>query len=111
MTYSQPSVNISENEDGFHLEVAAPGMDKEAFAIDLDKNILTIKGENKTENEEKEEGKFHKREFNYQSFKRSFTLPENVDADGITAKYENGILWLTLPKNKELETKKQISIG
>ncbi len=107
-----PSVNIKETTDAFEVEVAAPGFDKSDFNIELDNNLLTISSEKKVENEVKEGEKITRQEFSYQSFKRSFTLPEIVEGDKITAKYENGILSLTIPKKDEAKPKpvKQIKV-
>ena len=103
-------VNVKEVESGYLLELVAPGLEKEDFKIDLDKNILTIAAEKKRENEAKTE-KHLRREYRYQSFKRSFTLDETIDADGIDAKYVNGVLAVTLPKKAELKpATKQITI-
>lgn len=98
-----PSVNISETADDFLVEMAAPGMDKKDFRIELDGNTLSISSEKETSvDKEKEKGKGYRREFSYQSFKRSFTLPkEVVDEENIAAKYENGLLHLTIPKKEE----------
>jgi HSP20 family protein len=93
-----PSVNVSETEKSWHIEVAAPGMNKENFRISLEKDMLTISAEVKTE-EKKEEKNYCRREFTYGSFSRSFRVRENsVDADNIGARYENGILQIDLPK-------------
>ncbi len=100
-----PSVNIKENVEGFEVEVAAPGFDKSDFNIELDNNVLTISSEKKIENELDEDEKFTKREFSYQSFTRSFTLPEIVNGDKITAKYDNGILKIDIPKKEEAKPK------
>ncbi len=107
-----PSVNIKETADAFEVEVAAPGFDKSDFNIELDNNLLTISSEKKVENEVKEDEKITRQEFSYQSFKRTFTLPEIVEGDKITAKYENGILSLTIPKKDEAKPKpvKQIKV-
>lgn len=101
---SIPAANIQETESSFLVELAAPGMTKEDFKIELDENLLTIRSENETEKEEKD-GKFTKREFNYSSFVRSFRLPEEVDAEKISASYAEGILKLEIPK-VEIEVKK-----
>jgi HSP20 family protein len=108
-----PAVNIKENADSFMVEMAAPGMAKEDFTIELNNDLLTISSEKKTENETKEGETFTRREFSYQSFSRSFTLPKTVDADKISAKYENGILSIAIPKKEEAKPKptKQISIS
>ncbi|MDD2613151.1 MAG: Hsp20/alpha crystallin family protein, partial [Bacteroidales bacterium] len=96
-----PSTNIKEGQNGFEVEMAAPGLKKNDFKIDLDENVLTISSEKKEENETKEDQHFTCREFSYQSFSRSFTLPKNVNSDKITAKYENGILRVSIPKKEE----------
>src|SRR5205809_243032 len=84
-------VNIKETETDYQLEVVAPGFEKENFKINLEDKILTIEGEKKTEEENKNE-KLVRREFNTQSFKRSFTVDENIDKENISAKYVNGVL-------------------
>lgn len=102
---SMPAVNIREKTDSFLVEMAAPGMDKKDFKINLDGHTLTISSE-KQEKEEKEEGSFSRREFSYQSFYRTFHLPKDVvDADKIQAKYENGVLQLEIPKREEAKPK------
>ncbi len=105
-----PAVNICETKDVYLLEFNVPGRKKEDFKITVDKNILSVSFENKEET--KQEGKhFIKREFSTQSFKRSFTLDEKIKADDIDAKYENGILNLTLPKKEEIKVlPKEISV-
>ncbi len=104
---SLPAVNVKETEGGFELEVAAPGLKKEDFKVELNKDVLTISSEKEYKNEEKDqEGKYTKREFKYQSFQRSFRLPEGVvNGEKIQAKYENGILYLSLPKREEAKPK------
>ncbi len=108
-----PSVNIKESDESFSVEVAAPGFDKEDFHIELDNDLMTISSEKEVENETKDGERFTKREFSYQSFKRSFNLPELVEGDKITAKYENGILVVNIPKKEEARPKpiKTISIS
>lgn len=108
-----PSVNIKENADEFVVEVAAPGFDKGDFNIEVDNDMLTISSEKKTENEEKEGEKITKREFSYQSFSRSFTLPFLVDREKINAKYNKGILSISIPKKEEAKPKpaKRIKIS
>lgn len=97
-----PAVNIKQSEKDFSLELAIPGLGKEDIKISVDQDLLTISSEKKSETEEKEEnGTYTRREFSYQSFKRSFTLPESVDSDKIDAKFENGVLFLHLPKKEE----------
>lgn len=95
-----PAVNIAETENEFQVELAAPGLKKEDFKINLDKNILTVSSEKKTENVE-EGKKFSKREYSYKSFSRSFTLPESADHSKIEADYTDGILKLTITKKEE----------
>lgn len=108
-----PAVNISEDDDNFEVEVAAPGLKKEDFKINLENNLLIISGESKNEKEEKEGKKISRREFSYTSFNRSFTLPDTVKVDDIQAKYEDGVLKLTLPKKEESKKQppKQIDIS
>ena len=96
-----PAVNIKETDDNFEVVMAAPGMNKKDFKINLDDNLLTISSEKENDNEEKNE-KYTRREYSYQSFTRSFTLPKNVvDATKISAKYENGELYIEIPKREE----------
>ena len=106
---STPSVNVKENEKEFSLEVAAPGLQKEDFKVELNENVLSISAEKKTENNEtNEQTKFTRKEFSYASFKRSFTLDEDsVDAENIVAKYENGILHVVIPKKVKTEEEKK----
>lgn len=100
-----PSVNIKENADAYEVQVAAPGMEKNDFEIKLDGNLLTISSSKKDNNETKGEN-FTRREFSYQSFRRSFELPKDVvDQDNIQAKYENGLLKLTIPKKEDVKQK------
>ena len=100
-----PSVNIKENADAFTVEVAAPGLEKGDFKLELNHDLLTISSEKKTEKETKEGERFSKREFSYQSFSRSFTLPHTADGEKIEAGYENGILKVTIPKKEESKPK------
>lgn len=97
-----PAVNIRETADNFNVEVAAPGMKKEDFKVELDGNLLTIRSEWENRHEERDGEKYSRQEFSYQSFQRSFELPTNVvDAEHIEAKYENGLLHLIIPKREE----------
>ena len=105
-----PAVNIHENENAYTMEFNVPGRSKEDFQINLENGLLTVSFEKKAENKTDDQ-KMIRREFSYQSFKRSFNLDENIDTDNIQAKYENGILVLTLPKKEEAKpSKKEISI-
>lgn len=108
-----PAVNIRETGDEFEVEVAAPGMEKKDFKIELDGNTLTIVSEKKESDEVKREN-FTRKEFSYQTFQRSMVLPKDVvDEDKIRARYENGLLRLTIPKREEVKKKapKVISIS
>lgn len=101
-----PNANIVESEKDFHIELAAPGLDRKDFKVEVDNGVLSISA--KKEEEKKEENKNYKRrEFSYNSFSRSFTLPENCHSDKIDAKYENGLLKVTLPK-KEVTVSKPV---
>lgn len=100
-----PSVNIKENADAFTVEVAAPGFDKSDFKLELNHNTLTISSDKKVEKETKEGEFFTKREYSYQSFTRSFTLPQIADGERIEASYENGILTVGIPKKEEAKPK------
>ena len=95
-----PAVNILETADGFHLELMAPGRNKEDFQVNVEKDLLTIRYE-KRQPETNDEVKVVRREFSFQPFQRSFTLDEKIDAANIQAKYENGLLKLYLPKLAE----------
>jgi HSP20 family protein len=95
-----PAVNIAETENEFHVELAAPGLKKEDFKINLDKNVLSVSAEKKTENVE-DGKKYSKREYSYNSFVRSFTLPESADQGKIDAEYHDGVLKLTVAKKEE----------
>jgi HSP20 family protein len=97
---SVPAVNVTENTKDFKVSVAAPGLKKEDFKIDVNGNMLTISSETGEEKEEKDE-KYTKKEYSYSAFSRSFTLPEGVNKEKIDASYENGILRLVLPKSEE----------
>ncbi len=106
-----PAVNIAESKDAFTLDVAAPGFQKDNFKLEVNNGYLAISGETKTSHESKDE-KYARREYSYSTFTRSFTLPENVDGDHISANYVNGILKVTLPKTKTAEKAvKQIAVG
>ncbi len=101
-----PAVNVKEDNDNFEVQLAAPGMKKDNFKIHLDGNLMTISSESSFENEDNKGDDYTRREFSYQSFQRSFTLPKDVvDADNIKAKYADGILKLTIPKKEEAKQK------
>ena len=107
-----PKVNVKEEDNNFIIELAAPGMEKDDFNIEVDYNQLTISSEKESEMTEQLE-KYTKREFAYHSFQRSFTLPETANSEKISAKYTNGILILTIPKREEARPKptRKISIS
>ncbi|MFZ4058192.1 MAG: Hsp20/alpha crystallin family protein [Ferruginibacter sp.] len=108
--FNYPPVNIIEENDSYQLEIAAPGYEKADFNIALDNNLLSISAEKKAiTNSEK--SKIIRNEFGYRAFKRSFTVDTKIDTTAIAAKYENGILKLTLPKKDEVKAgTKSISI-
>ena len=107
---SQPSVNIKENEEGFVLELATPGVKKENLKLEINNDILTIASEVKQEKEETKEN-FSRREFSFQAFSRSFTLPDTVSGDSVKANYENGILTISIPKKEEAKPKPKVEIA
>ncbi|MEF3080087.1 Hsp20/alpha crystallin family protein [Winogradskyella poriferorum] len=99
-----PAMNVKEHDDDFEIEFAAPGFNKKDFEVTIDENILNVCGEKKHETEEKEED-FTRKEFSYNSFKRSITLPKSVNTDQeVKATYKNGILKLNLLKKEEAKT-------
>ena len=103
-------VNVHETKDAYHLELSAPGLEKEGFKINLEKGLLTVSYEKKEENKT-EDYKTIRREFSYRGFKRTFTVQDHVNAENIQAKYENGILKLHLPKNEPAQSgNRQINI-
>ena len=110
-----PAVNVRETNDDFVIEVAAPGMNRDDFKVELDNNLLSISAELEEKNETSDQNRaYNRREFNYQSFQRSFSLPENkVEGTKISAKYKDGILHVTVPKKEEAKIKpaRQITVG
>ena len=112
---SMPAVNVKESNDDFKIEVAVPGMKRDDFKVELDNNILTISSSKEDKREEKDpDGEYTRREFSYQSFQRSFSLPESkVEGGKISAKYTDGILYVTVPKREEAKVKpaRQISVS
>jgi HSP20 family protein len=110
-TLTVPAVNVSENTKEYKLSIAAPGMKKNDFQIHVEANVLTISAETKMEKEEKEE-EFTRKEYNYSSFARSFTLPNEVNKDKIEATYEEGVLKMVLPKTEAAKkiAAKQIAV-
>ena len=111
---SMPAVNVKESENEFNIEVAAPGMKKDDFSVSVDNDRLTISAERKDEKKDEDNENFTRQEFSYQSFQRTFQLPNNVvDADKIKASYNNGILNVNVPKREEAKPKpaKEIKIS
>lgn len=101
-----PAVNVKETAAGFTVEVAAPGKKKDDFKVAINNNLLTISAQVKEENKSKnEEEKFTRREFSYQAFKRSFSLPEHINNAKIAANYSDGVLKIDLPLQEESKTK------
>jgi len=111
--HNLPLVNISEDNNFFVIEMAAPGYKKEDFNVNTDRNVLTISVSKKnleTENQTSQSRKVHRREFYYGSFSRSFSLPDGVDASKISGEYSNGILTILIPKAQEQNLKQTITI-
>ncbi len=102
--FNRPAANIIDNEKDFTIELAVPGMAKDDFSLNLEDDILTISVERKEE-EVKEDRNFTRREFRYDEFSRSFSLPDIVDQEKIKADYKNGVLSVMLPKSAEAKVK------
>ena len=96
---------MKENDNEFGIEVAVPGFDKSDFKIEVHNDMLTISSEKQTEKESEESDRYTKREFSYQAFTRSFTLPETADGDNVSANYDKGILTVSIPKKEEAKPK------
>lgn len=97
MNVMMPAINVKEDKDAFIIDVAAPGMKREDFKVEVDRGVMMISATTEEKKEEKTED-YRRQEFNYRDFRRSFWLPENIMADKIEAHYDNGILQLKLPK-------------
>ena len=106
-----PAVNVSETDKEFRLCVAAPGMEKKDFKLEAFDEMLTISAEKEKEEKEEKNGRYNRREYNYSSWSRSFTLPENCDTAKIAAEYNNGELKIMIPKLEINEPKKVKSIA
>ena len=102
--FTKPSVNISESKEDFKIDVAAPGLEKDDFRINLNNNILTVSSD-KEEKKEEENDRFMRREFSYLQFSRSFSLPVSADTEKINATYKNGVLNIVIPKKEEAKAK------
>jgi HSP20 family protein len=105
-----PKVDIVESNEAYEVHLAAPGLSKDDFKIEVNDNYLTVSGERKFSTEKKDKN-YHSVETNYGTFSRSFTLPENSDASKINAKYNNGILELTIPKDEKKALKQTIKVN
>jgi HSP20 family protein len=101
--YRTPAVNVKEGKENVQIELAAPGLAKEDFKVNLNNRILTISCEK--ESKEEEEVNYTSKEFEYKSFTRSFTLSNTVDSENISASYKDGILYVTVPKKEEAKVK------
>lgn len=109
-TFNMPAVNITETKKEYQVALAAPGMKKSDFKIDVDGNMLTISSEKEDSSEEKDK-KFTRKEYSYSSFCRSFTLPDEVNKEKIEANYDNGVLKIALPRMEAApSTSKKIQI-
>lgn len=107
---TMPAINVKEDDDQYIIDVAASGMEKKDFKLELNHNVLTISAVKEEEKEEKK--KFFRMEFNYASFSRSFTMPNTIKEEGIKASYQDGVLSISIPKKEEAKVKplKQIDI-
>lgn len=105
-----PTANITETPKEFKVELAAPGLQRKDFNVEVDNHILTISAE-KEEEKKEGDGEYSKREYSYNSFSRSFTLPENVKEGNIDASYENGVLRISIPKLKETPVKPAVKVA
>ena len=112
---SLPAVNVRETNDDYHIEVAAPGMKRDDFKVQLDNNVLTMSSQREEKQEDNSQnGEYSRREFSYQSFQRSFSLPESkVEGEKIASRYVDGGLHITIPKREEAKVKpaKQIKVN
>lgn len=110
-----PAVNVAETDEAYEVHVAAPGMQKSDFDVNVEDNVLRISAETKYSTDEADDDSgYHRREFSYASFERRFSLPDNVDDEQITASYEDGILKLAIPKvdpEEQQPSKRQIEIA
>ena len=104
---TMPAVNVSDHDHNYELHLAAPGMKKEDFQININNNVLVIRAERKAERKDHESA-YTRREFRYHSFERRFTLPENINQEKIEARYEEGILKVNLPKMPILEAEREV---
>ena len=110
VNHNTPAVNVKEDENGFLLELAIPGLKKKDIKIELNNEVLTISSEKESKTEDKE-ANYSRQEFCYQSFSRSFTLPDSVNSKDIKANHENGILTLSIPKKEEAKPLPKMEIA
>jgi HSP20 family protein len=110
VVFTRPDFNVYETDKEFVVEAAVPGMEKKDFNIEVNDNVLEISSQKEVKEESKDQ-KYYYKGFCYGSFKKSYSLPENVDKDKIGANYENGILKVVIPKDKEAKIVRQIKIG
>ncbi len=109
--FTVPAINIIEDTNGFKIELAAPGLSKESFSIEVDNKKLTISSEIRSEKIKKDVN-YTRKEFDFSSFQRTFALSENINTDAIKASYKNGVLSITLPiKEEKKEIKKMVEIS
>jgi HSP20 family protein len=101
-----PAVNVNETDKEFRLSIAAPGLEKKDFKVEAIDDMLTISAEHEKEEKEEKNGRFNRREYNYSSWSRSFTMPENCDLTKIVAEYKNGELKIMVPKMEVKEPRK-----
>ena len=105
-------VNLQETEKAYEMQVMAPGLKKEGFRVNVDRNVLHISYEDAAEEKQEEPGKWLRKEYRMQAFRRSFTLNDKIDIPGITAKYQEGVLNVTLPKKEATAAaSQQITVG
>ena len=110
-TGNTPAANIAETDKEYSIELAVPGYRKDDFKVKVDKDMLTISAETKSETSENNK-EYTRKEYNYSSFARSFRLPDNVKDDAISAKYDNGILHLNIPKsNIQISATKELKVA
>lgn len=103
--FNTPAVNIAEDEKGYSIDLAAPGYAESELNVKLENNLLTIEGKREESKEEVVEGKVNRKEFQYGSFSRSFKMPREIDSENIAAKYNNGILSISVPKTEKEQNK------
>jgi HSP20 family protein len=112
LAFSSPDFNVYETDKEFIIEAAVPGFEKKDFEVEVKDNVLSISGSKEKEEENKDqEKKYYYKGFCYGNFKKSYSLPENVNIEKISAAYDNGIMRLNIPKDKEVKLSRQIKIG